>query len=396
MLNQHALAGLVAVVHRLQLGAGDVGLVHHQQPVLGEVIDQAFRRGPRLPASEMARIVLDAVAVTDLLEHLEVVGGALLQALGLQQLALLIEDIEALPQFRANGLDRVLQALLGGHEVLGRIDADGLQALEDFTGGGVHVADGLDLIAEELDPHQAVFIGGPDLEHITPHPEASAGDFEVVAGVLVVDQLPQGAAQVEGFPHLKFDGGLEVFTRNPQAVNTTDGGDDDHIAALKERAGRGVPQHVDLFVDRRRFGDVGIGDGHIRLRLVVVVVRDEVLNGVLRKELPELITELGRQGFVVGQDQSRPAGLGNDVGDGEGLTGSRRPQQGLIALARFHASHERLDRLGLIPFGLVGSVDFKRVRHRAILGQPPRRRGCPDNKKPMPRRAWVRSNAMQR
>ena len=44
MLNQHLLAGLVAVVHRLQLAAGDVGFIHHQKPILGEIIDQALGR----------------------------------------------------------------------------------------------------------------------------------------------------------------------------------------------------------------------------------------------------------------------------------------------------------------------------------------------------------------
>ena len=42
------------------------------------------------------------------------------------------------------------------------------------------------------------------------------------------------------------------------------------------------------------------------LRLVIVVIGDEVLNGVLREEFPQLVAELGRQGFVVGQHQSRP------------------------------------------------------------------------------------------
>ena len=48
MLDQHLLAGLVAVVHRLQLRAGDVALVHDQQPVVGEIINQALGGVPLL------------------------------------------------------------------------------------------------------------------------------------------------------------------------------------------------------------------------------------------------------------------------------------------------------------------------------------------------------------
>ena len=50
--------------------------------------------------------------------------------------------------------------------------------------------------------------------------------------------------------------------------------------------------HVDLLIDRRCLGDVGVADRNVGLRLVVVVVRDEVLNGVLREELPQLVAEL--------------------------------------------------------------------------------------------------------
>ena len=83
MLDQHLFTGLIAVVHRLQLTASDVALIHHQQPVVGEIIDQALRWRAGRAAGQMAGVVLHTVAVTHLLQHLEVVGGALLQALSL-------------------------------------------------------------------------------------------------------------------------------------------------------------------------------------------------------------------------------------------------------------------------------------------------------------------------
>ena len=92
------LAGLITVVHRLQLGTSDVTLIHDQQPVVWKVIDQALRRGALLAASQMAGVVLHPVAVTNLTQHLQVVLGALLQALGLKQLAFSVEHIQTLPQ----------------------------------------------------------------------------------------------------------------------------------------------------------------------------------------------------------------------------------------------------------------------------------------------------------
>jgi hypothetical protein len=43
----------------------------------------------------VARVVLDALAEAQLVEHLEVEAGALLDALGLDQLAGLLEDLDA-------------------------------------------------------------------------------------------------------------------------------------------------------------------------------------------------------------------------------------------------------------------------------------------------------------
>ena len=55
-----------------------------------------------------------------------------------------------------------------------------------------------------------------------------------------------------------------------------------------------VAQHVDFFVDRRRLSDVGVAYRNVGLRLVVVVVRDEVLNRIQGK-LPQLVAELAAE-----------------------------------------------------------------------------------------------------
>ena len=254
--------------------------------------------------------------------------------------------------------------------MLGRVDVHRIHALQDLAGGGIDVADRLHLVAEQLDPHQPIFVGGADLQHISLHPETAAGDFGVVAAVLVVHQLPQLAADVEGLAHLELHRRLEVFTRNPQAVNAADRGHHDHVAPFKQRARRRVTQHVDLLVDRRRLGDVGVADRYVGLRLVIVVIGDEVLNGVLREELPQLVAELGRQGFVVGQHQRRPAGLGDHVGHRERLARARGPQQRLITLAAVYPRHQLLDRRRLIT--------LRRIRSREVVGG----HGCGARRRP--------------
>ena len=66
--------------------------------VLGEEVEQRVRRLARRAAVEVAAVVLDAGADAGLGQHLEVVLGAHPEALGLEQLALLLELLQALAQ----------------------------------------------------------------------------------------------------------------------------------------------------------------------------------------------------------------------------------------------------------------------------------------------------------
>ena len=100
--------------------------------------------------------------------------------------------------------------------MLGGIDVDRLHALQDLAGGGIHVADRLHLVAEQFDPHQPVLVGRTDLQHVATHPEAPAADFDVVAGILIVDQFPQGGAQVELLPTSNFTAALRYSEGMPR------------------------------------------------------------------------------------------------------------------------------------------------------------------------------------
>ena len=140
------------MVHAAHLGDGLVALVAHQQEVVGEVVEEGRRRLPRGAAGEVARVVLDAVAVADLLQHLEVEAGALLQALALQQLALGLQHGEALGELGPDPLDGRLQPVLGGDVVGLGVDGDAVHLLEDVAAQHVEAGDALDLVAEVLHP----------------------------------------------------------------------------------------------------------------------------------------------------------------------------------------------------------------------------------------------------
>ncbi len=65
-----------------------MALVDHQQVIAGQEVDHRPGMRARGAAVQVAGIVLDAGAVADFLQHLQVVAGALFDALGLEVLAL--------------------------------------------------------------------------------------------------------------------------------------------------------------------------------------------------------------------------------------------------------------------------------------------------------------------
>jgi len=110
--------------------------------------------------------------------------------------------------------------------------------------------------------------------------------------------------------------------------------------------------HDDLVVDRGFLLNVGVRLRDVGLGLVVVVVRDEVLDGVPREEGLELLVELRGERLVVRQHQRRPVGLRDHRRHGEGLARSRDAQQHLVLVAALEAAHELVDRARLVALGL--------------------------------------------
>ena len=99
--------------------------------------------------------------------------------------------------------------------------------------------------------------------------------------------------------------------------------------------------------------------GDVRLRLVVVVVRDEILHRVFREKFAELRAELRRERFVVRQHERGAVEVGNDVRHGERLARAGHAEQNLIAHAEPDAIRQLFDRLRLIARGAVVGYKFE-------------------------------------
>src|SRR5205814_2089897 len=138
------------------------------------------------------------------------------------------------------------------------------------------LTNGLDRVAEELDPDGGVgLVGWKDLDDVAADAERATVEVDVVSLVLDVDEHPEGVVAAELLAHLEADEETAVALGRADAVNAADARDDDHVATREERPRRGVPHPVDLVVDDRVLVDVGVARRDVRLGLVVVVVADE-------------------------------------------------------------------------------------------------------------------------
>ena len=119
----------------------------------------------------------------------------------------------------------------------------------------------------------------------------------------------------------------------------------------EQRAHGREPQALDFLVDAGILFDEGVGARDVGLRLVVIEVADEILDGVVREKALELGVELGGEGFVVGDDQRRLVDVPDDVGDGEGLARAGDAQQRLVSAPGQHPFGQPGNGLRLIAGG---------------------------------------------
>ena len=267
----------------------------------------------------MPRVVLDAGARAGLAKHLEVEVGALPQALRLEQPARVFELLHAIHKLDLDVLDRLEELLARRHEVPRRVDVHLVSLREHLAGERVELRDPLDVVAEELDAHGKLFVRGLDLERVAADAELAAHQIGVGALVLDVDEMPKDRVAANALAFVQADRHGTVVHRRAKTVDAGDRRDDDHVSSLEQRPRRGVPHAVDLLVARAVLLDVRVAPGDVRLWLVVVVVRDEVLDGILGEELLELAVELRGERLVVREDEGGPSRIGDDLRHRHGL-----------------------------------------------------------------------------
>ena len=331
-----------------------MALVDEHQRILRQIIQQRRRRLARQPSGEVAAVVLDAVAVADLLDHLQVEERALMDALRLQQSSLPLEQRLPSLQLVLDRFDRLLETRPRHDEVRLRINRQAIEQSDFVSGQRIECAEFLDIVSPELDAISDVLVSRMDFDRVAVNAKTPALEIEVVAFVENLDQLRKNVPSRNSLAGLEQEQHAVVGFRRTQTVDAGDGRNDQHVAPLEQRTRGRKPHAVDLIVDRRFLLDVGVGRGDVGLGLVVVVVADEILDGVLRKETSELLIELRRKRLVVGQNERRTVQPLDDLRHREGLAGTRDAEQHLMLLALPEAADQLLDCRRLIAARRIG------------------------------------------
>ena len=359
VIDERRLAALVAGVHAADLRHGDVRLIDEEQEVVGKVVEERAGCAAGRPARERPGIVLDPRAEARLHQHLDVESRAGVEPLGFQQLALALELLQPGLELVLDRGDCRLDAVFGHHEVAGRIEIHLVFLGRHLAAGGMRDRDRLQRVAPELDTTGEFVVRGPDVDGIAADAKLSPLQRQVaplvVHGDELLEQLVAGELRAGGEPHHH----RPVVVGRTEAVDARYARHHHHVAAADEGAGGREPQSVDLLVDRGILLNVDVALRNVGLGLVVVVVADEVVDGVVREEVAKLGIQLGGERLVVRQHERGPAHARDHVGHREGLAGAGHPHQHLRGPSVGDPADERIDRGRLVARGLVGGDEFE-------------------------------------
>ena len=245
------------------------------------------------------------------------------------------------------------------HEMLRRIHRGAIEVRDGLAGEHVDLRDALDLVSPHLDAHALLLVSRKDLDGVTAHSECAALERNVVSAVLDLHEGAQNLVANDALALRERDHLLLVLHRIAKAINGGYGCDDDDIVALHETRRRAQAQPVDVLVDRGVLLDVRVSRGDVCLGLVVVVIRDEVLDRVMREKAFQLSIELGRERFVVGEYQRGATMVLDDVRHRHGLPGARYAEKRLKSVTALQPARQLSDRSGLIAGRLEGRLEIK-------------------------------------
>ncbi|MPM64624.1 hypothetical protein SDC9_111511 [bioreactor metagenome] len=120
-----------------------------------------------------------------------------------------------------------------------------------------------------------------------------------------------------------------------------------------------MAQLVNLVIYRGDLFNINIRRRYVRLRLVIVIVRYEVLYGAVGKKLLKLAAQLRGQRFIVRNNKRRFLYALDHVSDRIRFARARNAKQYLFFLPLSQATRQAFNCFRLASRRLIGGLQFK-------------------------------------
>ena len=304
-----------------------MAFVHEKQKILGHIVKEGVGGTAGGSARQHAGVIFNTAAIAYLPYLLHIKKGALSYALSFYQLPLGFKKLHPLKHLVVYLRKRLFALFLVGHVVGGGVNSRVVKPCGQLTRYGIHGSKSVHLVTEKFYPQGFVAaVSGQYLHHVTPHAEIVALKAYIASGIL---QSHKALYQVVAAElHIGAQGNdlLLVFLGVTQGENAGHAGHDNNVPPFKKGAGGAVAQFVYLVVYGSVLLDINVLAGHVRFRLIIIVVGNEVFNCIVREEFPKFRAKLCGKGLVMCKHQSGSVYIGYDVSHSKGLTTTRNTQ----------------------------------------------------------------------
>ena len=148
IVDQIFLARPVSFVHTTDLRDRYMTFVDHHQRILRQIVDQCRWRLAGFTSAHVPRIIFDAFAKADFIQHFQIEGRTLLYALCFKQLVFVREVFDSFTQLDLDALKRVQYSAARRHIVALRVDSKARQGLDGVAGQWIEQRQRINFVVE--------------------------------------------------------------------------------------------------------------------------------------------------------------------------------------------------------------------------------------------------------
>ena len=269
----------------------------------------------------MPRVVFYAFTKANLVEHFQIKSRALLDARSLNQFAGFNVEIHPIFKLVLNFFHGPHRGLTWRHVMAGWVNRVAGNFIKHLASQRVEQGNRFNLVIEQGNAHRGfIVLCRKHIDHVAAHTECASAKIKFVSIVLHAHQTRDHVALRDFFTLLHVQDHAMVINRIAYAVNSRNGGNDNTVFPLQQSLSSGEAHLFYVLINAGIFFYEQIAGGHVSFRLVIIVIRNEILHRIVRKKLPELTVQLRCQGFIGRHDDCWPPRSGDHISHGVGFT----------------------------------------------------------------------------